>query len=141
MEYNEQNRGIIQHHNRAKQIIEFKGLNYGNNITPTDIDGIMEWHKLNAYVIYELKYNDAQVPYGQRMALKEMVDDFIKAGKSAVVMICRHQEKDPDQDVIAAESYVYEYYCGSKWYRLSFPITCKEVTDRFWEHLWKQQEK
>ena len=42
MEYQNNNRGVIQNRDRKKQIIDFSGLKYGK-ITPTDIDGLIEY--------------------------------------------------------------------------------------------------
>lgn len=134
MEYNDSNRGTIQHRRRAKQIINFDGLLYGNKITPTDIDGMMEWHNSKAYVLYEFKYGDTEMPYGQQLALEEMVKDFIHAGKKAIAIVCKHNIANPQEDIKAADTTVQKYYTGEKW----FPgknLSCKRVTDAFWEHV------
>ena len=67
---------------RMKQLIDFKGLELDNGIYPTDIDGLIEYHD-SEYIILEVKHNKAKVPWGQRLALQRMVDDFTKAGKKA----------------------------------------------------------
>ena len=48
----------------------------------TDIDGLIEYHD-SEYILLEVKHKDARVPYGQRLAIQRMVDDFTKAGTSA----------------------------------------------------------
>lgn len=70
MNYNE--RGKIENRNRARQIIDFSGLQYGK-ITPTDIDGLIEYHD-KAILLLEFKYADAEMPRGQKVALERMCD-------------------------------------------------------------------
>lgn len=65
---------------RMKQLIDFKGLELDNGIYPTDIDGLIEYHD-SEYILLEVKHKDARVPYGQRLAIQRMVDDFTKAGR------------------------------------------------------------
>ena len=47
-------RGAIMHAERAKQLNDFNGLQYGN-ITPTDIDGVIDY-KDRAMVFLEIKF-------------------------------------------------------------------------------------
>ena len=75
---------------RMKQLIDFKGLELDNGIYPTDIDGLIEYHD-SEYILLEVKHKDARVPYGQRLAIQRMVDDFTKAGKKAVAIVCEHK--------------------------------------------------
>lgn len=131
MEYTDTNRGIIQHRQRAAQIIDFSGIRY-QKITPTDIDGMIEYHN-DAFVFYEFKYGDAEVPAGQRLALERLVKDIRKGGKMAIAMICRHNQGDTCKDVIARDAIVSQYYCGAYWTTLRERITCKELTDQFLE--------
>ena len=76
---------------RMKQLIDFKGLELDNGIYPTDIDGLIEYHD-SEYILLEVKHKDARVPYGQRLAIQRMVDDFTKAGKKAVAIVCEHRQ-------------------------------------------------
>ena len=80
---------------RMKQLIDFKGLELDNGIYPTDIDGLIEYHD-SEYILLEVKHKDARVPYGQRLAIQRMVDDFTKAGKKAVAIVCEHKWRPPD---------------------------------------------
>lgn len=79
----------INNPRRAKQLIDFKGLEIDGYIYPTDIDGLIEY-KDSEYILFEVKHGNAEVPFGQRLALQRMVDDFTKIGKQAVVFICEH---------------------------------------------------
>ncbi|MBQ9596496.1 MAG: hypothetical protein IJR35_11640 [Synergistaceae bacterium] len=132
MEYNDNNRGKIQYPARSKQIIDYYKIRYGN-ITPTDMDGFFEV-KDKAYVFYEFKLEGASVPRGQELALTRLVDDLSKAGKSAVLFICRHNIKDPEQDINAASSIVEKIYWDKHWHQ-GKGKTVKEHTDKFMEWI------
>ena len=82
MNYTDDNRGAIQFRERRKQIIDFSGLRVGN-ITPTDCDGLIEYHN-KAYILFEIKHRDAKVPEGQLKALVRSVDDFKLASCSRI---------------------------------------------------------
>ena len=64
------NRGVINHRERARQINDFRNLLYGS-ITPTDIDGCIEYQN-KAYILIEIKYNDALMSRGQELAFTRM---------------------------------------------------------------------
>lgn len=64
----DEHHSLIRNRFRAKQLIDFGGLQY-EQITPTDIDGLIEYRNI-AYIIYEFKYADAEMPFGQRLAIR-----------------------------------------------------------------------
>ena len=105
---------LVKHRERAKQIIDFTGLQW-DTITPTDIDGLIEY-KNKAMVFIEFKYNDAQMPKGQELALQWLADDSQKVGKEATVLECIHFVGDCNDDVIAADAIVRRIYYKGKWY-------------------------
>lgn len=115
-----------------KQLIDFKGLSVDGNIYPTDIDGLIEY-KDAEYIIFEVKYGDAEVPFGQRLALQRMVDDFTKAGKQAVVFICEHTVRDANKPVVAAWCKVREIYYGKgkEWRTPGSEISVRAAVDSF----------
>lgn len=113
MNYNE--RGRIEYRARSRQIIDFSGLQYGN-ITPTDIDGLIEY-KNKAYAIIEMKYGNAEIPKGQQLAIERMVDDFSKGGKLATAFLCEHDVKNPEEDIMAANVIVRSCYYNGHWKR------------------------
>ena len=86
MFYDDANRGVIQNRERARQIIDFSGLRYGN-ITPTDIDGCIEYQDKGVAFI-EIKHRDSPMPKGQELALTRLVDNNSTAGKRAVLYVC-----------------------------------------------------
>jgi hypothetical protein len=114
MLYNDETRGIIQNPERARQIIDFSGIRF-KNITPTDIDGLIEYKNI-AYVLMEFKHREAEMPHGQSLALTRMVDDFDRQGKYATLLVCEHYVDDPKADIIARDTNVRRYYYRGKWY-------------------------
>ena len=69
-----------------RQPLDFQGCSIGNGIYPTDIDALIEYRD-SEYIIFEVKFKDYEVPFGQKLALQRMVDDFTKAGKQAIVIV------------------------------------------------------
>lgn len=124
-------RGAIEHTARAQQINDFSGLLFGK-ITPTDIDGLIEY-KDKAYVFIEVKYNGKDLPYGQRLAIKRLVDDTSAQGKQAIALIVNHEVGDTNRPVPVAECIVRELYHGKEklWRPPKIPMTTREIIDGF----------
>lgn len=125
----------IQNESRMRQLVDFKGLDIDGYIYPTDIDGIIEY-KDSEYIIFEIKYGDAVMPIGQRLALQRMIDDFTKAGKQAVAFVCEHTVRNKDKPVVAAWCKVQEiYYGGEKqWRAPDKEISVRQAVDSFQRH-------
>lgn len=128
MKYTNENRGKIQNRERARQIIDFSGIRYGN-ITPTDMDGFFEYHN-QAFAFYEFKLIGGEFPRGQRVALQRMVDAITDAQKEAVIFLCRHSAFEPREDISAQDAVVEEIYYRGQW-RKGDGRTAKEYTDGF----------
>ena len=64
-------RGVYRHPARARQLLLFDGMQYGN-ITPTDIDATIEY-KDRARIFVEVKGKSKDVPTGQRLLLQRFV--------------------------------------------------------------------
>ena len=99
-------RGEINNRDRAMQINDFRGLRYGT-ITPTDIDGFLDLND-NVFVFIELKYGDAELPYGQRLALERLCDAAWNGGKESYLLIGRHDVSDCATDVDVATAMLVE---------------------------------
>ena len=108
-------------------------MRFKNNITPTDIDGMVEYQD-KAMIFMEFKLGDADLPYGQCVALKRNVDNNQKAGKQSVLLVCQHNIEDCLQDIDAAESIVRRFYYNGHWYE-DGKRTAKQVVDSFIEFL------
>lgn len=124
-----ENRGKIQFRERARQIVDFSNLRYGN-ITPTDIDGLIEY-KDKAVIFIELKYLDAEMPNGQRIAFERIVDDVDNAGKYCALLLCSHCVQDCTDDIDASAALVKRAYYKGRWIDISEPITLRKQIDRF----------
>ena len=102
-------RGEIYDRDRAAQIRDFSGLRWGN-ITPTDIDGLIEYHN-TCYILMEAKYNGADIPFGQKLALTRMIDDW---QKPAILFLCSH-DTPIGTDIDMATTMVSEFYFNGEW--------------------------
>ena len=103
------NRQII---NRKKfeQKVSFEGLQYEKK-SPTDIDFCLEIEN-KILIIGEIKEKGKDVPQGQNLAFKRIVDawnarpDMITMGFYVVL----HHEQNDDADIVAANCKVVSYY-------------------------------
>jgi len=118
-------RGKITNRDRARQIKDFTGLCFGN-ITPTDIDGMIEYHG-KRYMFIELKLEGVPVPSGQRLALERLVDDLERAGKRAICIIASHAFYDTESEIDVANANVTEYRVSGKWHTVEWPLTVKHL--------------
>lgn len=128
MEYTDENRGYIQAQERARQVVEFKGLRY-ENITPTDVDGFFEWHN-KVFVFYEYKLAGARMARGQMVAMERLVDGLDAANKTAVLFLCEHTVQNPRRNVDAASAIVKAVYYKGCWHKGNGG-TVRERTDAF----------
>jgi len=124
-------RGEIEHIERAQQIINFSGLVFGS-ITPTDLDGLIEYHD-KAYVLIELKYRDTEIKHGQKLAIERLVDDTEKAGKKSLAIIANHEVDNPKEQINAAMCIVRQYYRPKKWFTPDKPRTVLTTIRQFLE--------
>lgn len=125
----------INNPRRARQLIDFKGLEIDGYIYPTDLDGLIEY-KDSEYILFEIKHGNAEVPLGQKLAIQRMIDDFTKVGKQAVAFVCEHNVHDPEKAVVAAWCKVREIYYGKEkeWRQPIAEITVREAVDMFQKH-------
>lgn len=127
MEYTNENRGQIQYHNRIKQVIDFTGLRIGT-ITPTDIDGYVDYHN-KAAIVFEYKHKSATLSEGQRIALERIINNFQRAGKIAALFLCRHNQP-PWEDIKGADAIVERIYFQGHWYP-GKGLTAKQQEEKF----------
>ncbi len=117
-------RGRIRDRDRAAQIRDFTGIRLGN-ITPTDVDGLIEYRD-KLFILFELKFQDNELPGGQRLALERLVNAI---NKPAIVFIGRHMQNIGD-DISAAEATVTEYFWRGKWHQCE-PLNLADAIQRF----------
>ena len=124
-------RGVIQNRDRKRQIVDFSNLKYGK-ITPTDIDGVLDFGN-RLFVYFELKHGNAEVPYGQRLALERLVDSNANSGIPACCLIARHYVNNTEEDVNAAITEVVEYRWEAEWHKPKEPILLFQAIDKLRE--------
>jgi len=115
-------RGNIKNKGRAQQINSFSGLIRRRNISPTDIDGLIDYNG-KAFIILEGKYGDAELPKGQRMALENLANAMLDGSKKVVVIIFRHNIHNVNEEINVSTQPVTEIYFKRKW----FPISSKST--------------
>ena len=125
-------RGEINYIKRAQQILDFSGMLFDYKITPTDIDGCIEYRN-KCFMFFEVKYkNDegtAPLPFGQALALTRIIDNL---NKPAVLFVASHTVGDCNKSINAAGCIIEKYYWKSKWYEsTNSNTTLKAACDRF----------
>ena len=125
-------RGEYRFKNRGRQLLLFDGMNYGETITPMDIDCTLEYRD-RAVVLIEIKKACTAVPLGERKTLERYVRDFARAGKRAIAIVADHQVMDTREDVHVAECIVRELYLGSelRWRPPKKYMSVRELVDSF----------
>jgi len=125
MIYTEENRGVIQNQEQFHRRILFDGIRFGKCM-PTDIDAALEFGG-KVLILYEVKYGNAPIPYGQRLLLTRIVDAW--AGE-AVLFICRHRD-DGTEDVHLKDTYVTSVYYKGRMHEEKVIRNTKERTREF----------
>ena len=120
-------RGEIRNRDFALQVRDFSGMCFGR-ITPTDIDGLIEYHD-KGFLFIETKYQDSELPFGQRLALERVVDNL---RKPAIGIIASH---DCTGDIDVAATLVREFRYHEKWHTCNNKYTTREIAERFFRML------
>ena len=105
---------MIQDKVRYQQFIDYSNLMFGT-IHPTDSDGEIEYHD-KAWIFFEIKHGNKDIPFGQRLALERKIDDITRSGKKAVLFVAEHFISNPGIDIDAAACKVRSFYYKNKWY-------------------------
>jgi len=119
-------RGQIQNRERARQLRDFTGLQFGS-ITPTDVDGFVEFRD-KLFVWIEAKLGGQSIPSGQRLALERQCDAVSETGRMAVVLVIDH-DTSPSEDINFASCLVREYRLEQEWREPLMPITCRAAIE------------
>lgn len=125
-------RGEIHSPDRARQLRDFSGLRFGN-ITPTDIDGLIEYHD-KAYILIETKLKGNQLEIGQRLAL-ERITDTLGRVKRSICLIAEHEHYDVKENINVANSIIVEIRYNNKWQYPKELITTFEQIARFINYI------
>lgn len=131
---NDEERGKIHHREQATRIKDYSGLRFGK-ITPTDIDGFMDFDN-RVFIFLELKKRYSLPPCGQRLALERLCDACEKSGKNSLVLIASY---DTVGDIDAANLPVIQIRLHGKWRKPHRPMTVRQAIDDFL--AWANKEK
>lgn len=120
-------RGVIRNREYATQVRDFSGLRYGN-ITPTDIDGFIEY-KNKGFIVIESKFGNSRLTGGQRLAFERLVDALAKV-KPSILIVGNHSEGSSN-DIAIHASKVNEYRFKEVWKIPNEEITIRTMVDKF----------
>lgn len=121
-------RGDVKYSDRYKQEVDFSGLKFERNITPTDIDGVLDFGG-SVFVLIELKFKNAEMPNGQRWCL-ERVCDKLAEGSRCVLIVANH-DHPPEEKVNAASAVIREYRLNGSWMKPQNSTTLRQGIDQF----------
>lgn len=121
-------RGVIRNRSLAMQIRDFSGLAYGK-ITPTDIDGFLEFGD-RLFIFIEGKRDGTPLSYGQTLALARLADAcHIPPRRYATAIIVDHPSGESDIDYATATVRTWRW--GGEWRKpLQRGITLRAAIDR-----------
>lgn len=122
------NTAQINNRDFARQLKIFKNLRW-DNISPTDIDGFIEFNN-EIFIIFELKYGDTEMKYGQQLALERLKDAIHESGKSVLLIIASHNSKE-NEDIDASACVVSKYRSNKSWHQPNHDMTVKDICDLF----------
>lgn len=125
-------RGEIIHRNRAKQINSFTGLIRRRGITPTDIDGAIEY-KGNLFIFLEGKHKDALMPLGQKLFLENVCNAITSDNKLSVAILYNHSI-DSHLDVDVSECIVKKIFWYGEWKNFKEQWTVKKAVEWLEKH-------
>lgn len=140
--YQSNERGTFQCEEYADQKVSFEGMlfpgRYGaRTVSPTDVDGFIQLDRINAFIFFELKYGNGDVPAGQLSAFIKLVDaiDNKERGNNSVLIVATHQT-EARQTIIAKDTRVAAVYWNGKLLRLdpSTQFTLLYSIDRYIKH-------
>jgi hypothetical protein len=125
-------RGVIRNRCYATQVRDFSGLRF-KNITPTDIDGLIEYRNI-CYVCIETKYENSELQFGQKLALERLNDDLSKV-KPVLTIVASH---DTDGDIDVANTTVTEFRFRGRWHMSETVTSTHDLISRFFS--WAEME-
>jgi len=121
--------GVIRNREFARQIKDFSGLRFGQ-ITPTDIDGFMDFGD-RLFVVIEGKHAGSMLKTGQRLALERLVDACHCPPRRIAVAIVIDHIDESSVDVDYATCTVRTIRWNGKWVSpMEKGITCRRAIER-----------
>jgi len=122
---------LIRRADLLARVICFDGMNRIRNITPTDIDAIMDYGG-NAWWIAECKFAGNKMKHGQRVALERIADKL----PNCLLFVCEHH--NAEGQILLKDCIVTERYWRKKWSAPGSKVTVLETVESFEKMLMKQ---
>ena len=124
-------RGAIKYEERYKQLISYEGMERRRLITPTDIDGFIDYNG-NAFIMFEGKLIDKSIDYGQKLAFEHLIN---RLNIPACLLFFRHNSKS-NEIIIAKDCIVYEIYFKKEWTKHG-NVTVLQCVEQFEQYCTK----
>lgn len=122
--------GVIKSIRYARQRADFNGMRFGS-ITPTDIDGFVEFGN-KVFVFIETKHGDSDLPVGQKLALERVCDRVQLSGAQAMVLVLhKHSIGDDAMTYKIAPLPVTRYRYKGKWFEPKDTINALQAIEKF----------
>jgi len=129
----DEDRGKIRNREWAARLRDFSGLRFGK-ITPTDIDGFMDFNN-KVFVYIETKRGNAKLPYGQKLAYERLCDCTDETGRRGLVVVASYI--DDKNDIAVAGLPVTLIRMDKKWRKPHRNLTVRQAIEDYlaWCHL------
>lgn len=121
-------RGEIHNREAARQLRDFSGLRW-DKITPSDIDLAIDFQN-RIFIFAELKWRNAEMPFGQRLLLERITDGLTSQNKDSICFVASHSEEGYG-DIDTANCIVNEYRYKFEWCKTNSGITLKKAINGF----------
>jgi len=120
-------KSLIKNKDRARQLMLFDGLVRHRGISPTDIDGLIDY-KGNAFILLEGKLTGTPILNGQKMAIENLCKAIISGGKECIALVFEHQTKSSN-DIFVKNCLVRKIYISGCWRDPKFNISVIQAVD------------
>jgi hypothetical protein len=132
---NDVNRDQIKNQKSFKQRILFEKLERDGKITPTDIDGLIDYNG-KAFIFLEGKKKGIYMPFGQDLAYQNLIHVLREGGAIAICILFEHNTPSNENiiahDKIVNSIYMYDKEYGDwRWKRPSRQITVLQAIETF----------
>lgn len=95
-------------------------------ITPTDIDGVLDFGG-KLFVFIEAKLTGAALPRGQELALERLTDAYEETGRNAACIVCEHANRVGEINL--AQCTVIRYRWHGAWRFPAGIVTTRQAID------------
>lgn len=122
--------GVINHADRARQLMLFKGIVRHRRISPTDLDGLIDYNG-EAFIILEGKVKGTKLQTGQRKAIENLCKAL---SKFSIALVFEHKTPTTE-DVIVKDCIVTKVYEDDNWRVPETKRTVLEAIEIIEKHL------